>query len=471
LVEAFVSSSFITSQLLLKSETTTREQSPSLLPYHDNKVKYHGTHVSLSKSGDSKSEALIPGSRKRIKQKNSIGSAGNNSELGHAKAINKELINAASAQEVLDIFISKGGAKGSAGGNVFNSVNFSTCLHRLARFVNQHDHSHNHKNKKGTQPIVLKTITPDDKRRAVLSDPRTAILIAALSEAIVENKSNKALLFNNRELANLGWAIAKLKVAPPSTVYPVVRPESLFQHLQTTKESKKNSEIMFSSVDDMHQDILTTAMKVRTEVLDVAKERSRLKTPAERATVKNKWIPTLSQLSGKLLDMIATNVLIILKDFNSQELANLLYAFASAGRADLLLFESLSDQLVINMRDKSKLYSKNIKLRPKPQEFSNSVWAFASAGLRGEGLVKLIEQVAEILDHDNGAIVQDFKPQELSNTAWGVATLLAKRGSEELPSNNKEDQAALRILRWVAKSMEERVEDFKPQESEFLFVF
>jgi hypothetical protein len=424
-------------------------------------VKFHGgIDALMSTAGDSKSEALLPGSRKRSKQKNDIGRSSNNIELGQAKAINKELINAASSQEVLDIFISKGGAKGSAGGNVFNSVNFSTCLHRLARFVNQHDHSHNHKNKKA--------LTVDDKRRAVLSDPRTAILIAALSEAIVENKSNDALLFNNRELANLGWAIAKLKVAPPSTVYPIVRPESLIHNLHTTKETKKTTEIIFSSVDDMHQDILETAMKVRTEVLEVAKERNRLKTPAERAAVKNKWIPTLSQLSGKLLDMIATKVLGILKDFNSQELANLLYAFASAGRADLLLFESLSDQLVLNMRDKSKLYSKNKNLRPKPQEFSNSVWAFASAGLRGEGQVKLIDGVAEILDYDNGAIVKDFKPQELSNTAWGVATLLAKRGSEQLPSNKKEDQAVLRILRWVAKSMEERVEDFKPQESEFV---
>eukprot|EP00557_Chaetoceros_sp_GSL56_P007928 CAMPEP_0176489526 /NCGR_PEP_ID=MMETSP0200_2-20121128/7338_1 /TAXON_ID=947934 /ORGANISM="Chaetoceros sp., Strain GSL56" /LENGTH=1134 /DNA_ID=CAMNT_0017886679 /DNA_START=321 /DNA_END=3722 /DNA_ORIENTATION=+ len=466
-VQGFTSPSLISSQWIYSQYRTTRsERFISLFPYQNNKVRFHDIDVSRSAaaSRDSKSEALLPGSKNRSRQKNYIHNSSNNAELGQAKAINKELIDAGSAQEVLDIFISKGGAKGTAGGNVFNSVNFSTCLHRLARFVNQHDHSHNHKIKKGTQPTIQKTHTVDEKRRSVLSDPRTAILIAALSEAIVENKSNDALLFNNRELANLGWAIAKLKVAPPSNVYPVVRSKSLFQHLDATNETKNNTDIIFSSIEDMHQDILMTAAKVRREVLEVAKERNLLKTPAERAAVKNKWIPTLSQLSGKLLDMIATKVLGMLKDFNSQELANLLYAFASAGRADLLLFESLSDQLVINMQDKSKLNSKDKRLRPKPQEFSNSVWAFASAGLRGDGQVKLIEGVADILDHDNGAIVQDFKPQELSNTAWGVATLLAKRGSEQVPSYKRENQAALRILRWVAKSIEERVEEFKPQE-------
>jgi len=95
---------------------------------------------------------------------------------------------------------------------------------------------------------------------------------------------------------------------------------------------------------------------------------------------------------------------------------------------------------------------------------SNSVWAFASAGLRGQGQINLIAGVADTLDHNNGAIVQDFKPQELSNTAWGVATLMGKRGSEPSLNDEVEDDAALRILRWVATSLEERVDEFKPQE-------
>lgn len=291
-------------------------------------------------------------------------------EMEQAKAINKELINASTTQELLDIFISKGGAKGLAGGNVFNSVNFSTCLHRLARFANQYD-NYNNRNQKGNNKSNNqgggKRLTVDEKRKIVLSDPRTAILLAALSEAIVQPKSNKALKFNNRELANLGWAIAKLKVAPPAQVYPIVRPNTLLEG--AGKENSQDSDIMLSSLEDIEKDILDTGAKVRRQVLEVAKERSTMNSAAERAAVKNKWIPTLSQLSGKLLDVIAIQVLDNLDHFNSQELANLLYAFANAKRADKILFDHLSERLVHNMKDKSKLFDVDIRKRPKPQEF------------------------------------------------------------------------------------------------------
>ena len=80
----------------------------------------------------------------------------------------------------------------------------------------------------------------------------------------------------------------------------------------------------------------------------------------------------------------------------------------------------------------------------------------------------MISGVADVLDYNDGAIVKEFKPQELSNTAWGTATLLSKRKSDPSANNQIEDDAALRILRWVAKSLEERVDDFKPQESKFV---
>ena len=188
-----------------------------------------------------------------------------------------------------------------------------------------------------------------------------------MSEAIVQPKSNKALKFNNRELANLGWAIAKLKVAPPAQVYPIVRPNTLLEG--AGKENSQDSDIMLSSLEDIEKDILDTGAKVRRQVLEVAKERSTMNSAAERAAVKNKWIPTLSQLSGKLLDVIAIQVLDNLDHFNSQELANLLYAFANAKRADKILFDHLSERLVHNMKDKSKLFDVDIRKRPKPQEF------------------------------------------------------------------------------------------------------
>ena len=54
---------------------------------------------------------------------------------------------------------------------------------------------------------------------------------------------------------------------------------------------------------------------------------------------------------------------------------------------------------------------------------SNSIWAFASAGIRCDGQRRLIQCVADTLDQDNGKILREFKPQELSNTVSFVKTI------------------------------------------------
>jgi hypothetical protein len=56
-----------------------------------------------------------------------------------------------------------------------------------------------------------------------------------------------------------------------------------------------------------------------------------------------------------------------------------------------------------------------------------------------------------------------FKPQELSNTAWGVATLLSKKKKDH-PTTETEERAALTILRHVAHAVSERAGEFKTQE-------
>lgn len=264
--------------------------------------------------------------------------------------MNKKLIESESAQDVLKYFISQGGAK-IAGGDAFNSVNFSTCFHRLARFATYVDYS------KGKRGNALQT----DNRKAILSDPRTAILMSSLAEALVQPHTNKMLIFNNRELTNVGWAIAKLKLAPNSKIYPIVRAS------QTTNIVDENDKtVTYAPVDDMNCDIIETSQKVRQQVLEVAKERN-----MKNGAVQNKWIPTMSQLSAKILDNIASQVLGIVHKFNSQELANLLYAFASAGRADVHFFDQLSKQLVNNVnQDTSEVNRRDQFYRgPKPQEF------------------------------------------------------------------------------------------------------
>jgi len=377
--------------------------------------------------------------------------------LNRAKAINKEVINLSSAQEILDFFVARGGAKGVGGGGVFNSVNYSTIMHRLARFATYVDYT---KVKGG----AAQSAAQEENRRLILSDPRFAIVISSLAEAIVQSKSVEGITFNHRELANVGWAIAKLKMAPPISILPISSP---------TAKVDNNVNIKYAAIEDMHSEILSTAVKLRSEVLQVAKDRKATLDPSQRAQIKNTWIPTLSQLSGKLLDVIACQVLQILSDFNSQELANLLYAFATAERADNQVFEKLANQLILSMERQTGTNNAKVDIKhsnlPKPQEFSISVWAFATAGLRGPGQIKLTKCLANALDSDSGKFVKEFKPQELSNTAWGLATSLSIREHDdskvELEKEyDAENESAVRVFRWVAKSLQERADDFKSQE-------
>ena len=69
------------------------------------------------------------------------------------------------------------------------------------------------------------------------------------------------------------------------------------------------------------------------------------------------------------MDNISSQVSGMLGNFNSQELANLLYAFASADRADVYFFDQLANQLVQNMKNNKPARSGQHLSQPKPQEF------------------------------------------------------------------------------------------------------
>ena len=53
--------------------------------------------------------------------------------------------------------------------------------------------------------------------------------------------------------------------------------------------------------------------------------------------------------------------------------------------------------------------------------------------------------------------------QELSNTAWALATLHSKRGANT-STEAVEDDGIVRVLRWAAKFLIQRVDSYKPQE-------
>ena len=119
-----------------------------------------------------------------------------------------------------------------------------------------------------------------------------------------------------------------------------------------------------------------------------------------------------------------------MSDFNSQELANIAWAFATAGRDAPELFEALA--MEASTRIGSFL----------PQELSNTAWAFATAGQRATALF-------DTLASECVRRVAEFNSQELANTVWAFAS--AQHKSPELFSA-------------IARESRDRLGEFTSQE-------
>jgi hypothetical protein len=120
----------------------------------------------------------------------------------------------------------------------------------------------------------------------------------------------------------------------------------------------------------------------------------------------------------------------LVHEFKPQELANMAWAFATAGVAAPTLFTAVAEGAVPRMHEF------------KPQELSNMAWAFAKADHAATALFDSVDKAAAPLLHE-------FKPQELANTAWAFAAA---------------GHAAPAFFDGVGKAAAPRLHAFKPQE-------
>jgi hypothetical protein len=303
----------------------------------------------------------------------------------------------------------KGALTTKASGGVMNSVNFSTAFHRIARHVNN-----------------MQSDDPKNERATVLRDPRFALLVCSAAEAMLEGS------FGAREMSNIAWAIAKLKVTPPQTVMPIETLDNV-----VTRLGEKSDQ-------------------VRSLIIEVAKNR---KNNAD--FIETPWIPPLSELSALMLDTIGHRVIGVNPNtFRLQEWANLLWALATTGRGDLKIVDFILKSLVKGQDIGARSSADGEPDGHRPQEWSNSLWALATSGIWGPEQ-HFVPFVARLMDSDPD-FLKEFKPQELSNTAWAVATILSKRPGQTSVELN---DAALSICRHVSKQLIERKgHGFKTQE-------
>lgn len=148
-------------------------------------------------------------------------------------------------------------------------------------------------------------------------------------------------------------------------------------------------------------------------------------------------------------DVLAFEALPKLKDFNSHDLANVLWAFGSAGARNARLFEGAAERIVAldsldgfdpqalsnilwsfatarvphdELYDKAGRYVAEAGRlgRFLPQNLCNILWAFATAGQRNPRLFRMIAN--HILELDS---MHDYGTQAISSIAWAYATARA----------------------------------------------
>ncbi len=196
-------------------------------------------------------------------------------------------------------------------------------------------------------------------------EQRTSLANEAMSQiSSPRSKGNNS--FSSRECSNVCWALAKLRMAPPGSALPVGRVGDATSFHQ------------FASMDEMSMDVLSTSLTVRMKLFEEAKNG---KQGSSGGAGGGLWIPELSRLAGKVLDLIAVQIIheydlrskekSINDDgdgddgsksgdsksknnnpnnpgskFNPQEMASVLWAFAKAKRGDDALFSNVAAELM-----------------------------------------------------------------------------------------------------------------------------
>jgi hypothetical protein len=361
--------------------------------------------------------------------------------------LNKKITGQDTAQEVLGVLASTKGALSSvAGGGKMSTVNFSTSIHRIARHVT----------------LYTSKSKPGNDRGKILSDPRFALLMCSMAEAIMDGAEKTDFMYKSsvkkassgdsnrnffgaRELANVAWAVAKINIAPPDSVIPVD-----IRNAETLLREKSNA--------------------VRSAIFEVAKQRA-ISGSSSSASASS-WIPALSELCGLMVDTVSAKALELDPTrFQQQELSNLMWALAIVQRPNQDVFEFVISSIIASAekrKQKINCDKNNPKFKGKgaddalvPQEWSIPLWVLAKTGTDLGHEEELLPFVNDMMENEPGFLGR-FKPQELSNSVWAAATIISKRQQK---AKGAASDAALGILRHTSREMIRRQgEGYKTQE-------
>ena len=113
-----------------------------------------------------------------------------------------------------------------------------------------------------------------------------------------------------------------------------------------------------------------------------------------------------------LLDVLAVSAESRIRELKPQELSNSAWAYATAGHAAPELFDALASVAVRRLT----VPSADAEMSEfSPQELANLAWAYATAG-------HVAPELYDSLANASLGSINEFNPQNLANTAWAFAT-------------------------------------------------
>lgn len=238
-------------------------------------------------------------------------------------------------------------------------------------------------------------------------DPSVQQLMANVSE----ESQRKIGEFVPQDIAMCAWAFAKV-VCRDARLMNLFADESTRRVTELNGQNLANVVWSMATIREFHEPLMTVVALTRADTIQGLGPQEYSNICWSFATMKGltKW--TDSEI---LFRRTAQRVVQTARDLDAQHLANITWAYAKISHRDDGLFHVLSREA---MRGDKTV---------NPLNLANLAWAFASAGWHGEMSTRRIglrdPQFFEWMAAEAVRLAPDFTPQNCSNFVWAYATL------------------------------------------------
>ncbi|KAJ1463113.1 hypothetical protein M885DRAFT_455672, partial [Pelagophyceae sp. CCMP2097] len=319
-----------------------------------------------------------------------------------AVALNKRLVTASTAHQVLALF--------EAHGADYDYMNFSTSFHKL-----------------GTLSRDLVELTSISASSAWSTSDSTSTLDAFAADVVV-NLKDDGRKWSPQGLSNVVWGAAKVGHVDPKLFDAVsaLAPQKI-QHFDP--QALANTVWAFAKVD------CPAPLLFEAVSWEATKKVGKFSPQALANTV---WAYARARhASPVLFDAVANEVLKKVTSLKPQALANIVWAYAKAGVPAQALFDVVAEQAYV----KISMFN--------AQDLATTAWAFAKAGVRAPSLFQAVAIESQ-------KKMNTFDSQTLASTAWAYAhaqveapTLFAALADESVRRMETFNAQALVNVAWA----------------------